>query len=782
VTDWLTVAIRPWEVAPHPNSRRERLSARPAAALLVEARIEDYRRYAEADATLPPLGHSSASDDPDWRLVAAIGRYLVDDFDVAAELKELASASGTASRGVVARVLASLAYAAAGNPSMASSVLSQDWDSPDPLNFAFLGLHRGLREYEAGNRTEAIQTTDAAREALGPLAATGDLIAVQLMAIALSNLLNYDEYNTLRHERLYSMQALARLSSSANLPRRLAAAADELLVRMFEERSAHPLHPGRRWTAEDLVVAPLAANLVQAELKGEFGSIRSGRRHLGKALILDAGQGVPSVVSGLHLIRRSGDVRLIDRAAAMVHRDGPLGAASAEVARIVEAETWNPVDLQSTFSLARRLVDLCSDVQLSVLVERLLNLVDHAGRLRDPPERPGWSVGYEFMRLIAAIASASDGAIRDRLAGWILHRLEEPLEALEVTTLTSAIRAITWELVPSDLQQLALSNARHRTTGDLRPAMLHLLARLAAAESDEAHEALFDVVGGHFGTLEAAVLLDSQLDLENQWVQRILEITLSAAEQQRHQAEAGSYSVGSIDPLRLLAGVYLRWPDARLWEEVLQALSHPSPLAQKGGLFEMLAVGSTDIDLSSQEDLRQRLEGLLSHVEEDDREWVFFDALAAEGALLRLWMTTRPPIDQVLARLSSLAGRAGPAGRTLVAEIVGITPSPAPDLFTAMAMTLASDDAPAVRAEAGRSLSRLLPSLEGSLSVPVTRRVVELLSADGTLIPLSTIRGLSQDFPPAVVDVVRKMREEHPSRLVRRAAERALTHPDPAIP
>ncbi len=777
MTDWLTVAIRPWEVAPHPNSHRKGLDPPSAAALLLEARTQDYQNYAEADAVLPPLGHPSASDDPDWRLVAAIGRYLVDDFDVAGELEALARASGAASRGVVARALSSLAYAAAGSPSMASSVLRGDPDPADPLNVAFLALHRGLREYEAANRADAVRITETAWEALGPLAATGNIIAVQLKAITLSNLLHYDEYTARGLDGFYSMQALAQLSRSTSRPRRLAGAADELLVRMFDERSAHPLHSGRRWTPEDLVVAPLAANLVQAELQGDLGSIRSGRRHLGKALLLGAGHDVPSVASGLHLSRRSGDVQLVERAAAMVHRDGPLAAASAEVARLLEAETWSAVDLQGNFALARRLVDLCSEPQLTVLVDRLFTLVDEGGRLREVPEAPGWSIGYEVMRLVAAVASASDGLIQDRLAGWIFRRLQEPLEPLEITTLTSAVRAIAWDQVTSDLQRLAVSNARRSATGDLRPAMLHLLARLAAAGFDDAHAALFDVMAGHFGSLEAAVLLDSELDLHEEWVQRIRGVALSAVEQQRRQAAAGSYSVGSIDPLRLLAGVHLRWPDSAVWEEILRALSEPSPLWQKSGLFEMLALGNTDSSLSIQGDLRQRLDDLFHQVEKEDGEWIFFDALAAEGALLRFWIMTRPPIEDVLARLSALSARSGRAGRTLVAEIVGTPPSPAPDLFTAMAMTLASDDVPAIRAEAGRSLGRLLPVLGGSLRAAVTRRVVELLGEDGTLVPLSTIRGLSKDLSPPLVDVVRKMREEHASRLIRREADRALGAP-----
>lgn len=779
MTSWLWVALRPWEVAPHPNATLDRLEPTAAAALLMEARVYDYNNYVQEDSSLPPLGHRAESADDDGRtFVSFLGRYLLDDFTIADGLRDFALVAKSASLQTLARVLSSLAYANSGSPSHALEVLYLEKEPASPLELAYLLLHRGLRHFEQGDTEAALKATSVAHRALAPKSATGNLLAVQMEIAAIANSANYRPEDPSGLGDFFAMQTLARLAGTSHRGHRSLEVVDELLLRAFERKVRHPLSTGTRWTSEDYVVGPLAAYLVQAELSAQLGAIRAARKRLGRALLLDQPAGdarLEEEGGALNLIRRSGDVRLLESATEMVRRDGPLRSLREEVERFI-AHHWAPAELRGNLAFIRLVADLCRAEEIDSLAERLLEEADGTVRLREYRTAPGWSVRYETIRAVSAIASVATVDLHERLATALLIAIGDGLDSLEAQAAADAVRWISWESLSPSLQARWVRVLESHPDSELRAVALPTLAELAQIGVPGAAGTLGACLEENFGQFEAAVLLDSELELpDGDWWQRIRSVALASVEQQLQEASAGRYSVGVVDPLRLLVNVYFRGPDDELWQKVEEALRHDSIALRKRALLERLALGFFELDEERRQVVYDLVTVLLRRGGSDDiGDSVFGGKGLGQAALVRLWILGGAPVDELLAHLAQLAADAGSRGRAIVAQLVGTTPSPSADLLCAFGVSISGDEVSAVRAEAGRSLGRLLPHVGGPLRGAVERRLLELLQEDGTLVPLFTLQGLESSPSGPIVDILEGMMAGHPSRRVRLEANRVL--------
>jgi hypothetical protein len=779
LTSWLWVALRPWEVAPHPNATLDRLEPTAAAALLMEARVFDYNNYVQEDSSLPPLGHSAESaDDDGMAFVSFLGRYLLDDFTIADGLRDFASVAKSTSLQTLARVLSSLAYANSGSPSHALDVLYVEEEPASPLEMAYLLLHRGLRHFEQGDTEAALKVTSVAHRALAPKSATGNVLAVQMEVAALGNSANYRPGGHSGLGDFFAMQALARLAGTSQHGHRALEVVDELLLRGLDRKVRHPLSTSTRWTSEDYVVGPLAAFLVQAELSAQFGAIRAARRRLGRALLLDQPAGdarLEEEGSALNLIRRSGDVRLLESATEMVRRDGPLRSLREEIERFI-ADHWTPSELRGNLAFTRLVVDLCRADEIHSLAGRLLEEADGTVRLREYRTAPGWSVRYETIRAMSAIASVATDDLHERLSTALLVAIADGLDSLEAQAAADAVRWISWESLSPSLQTRWVRMLENRHDSEFRAVALPVLAELAQIGVPTAAGTLGACLEENFGAFEAAVLLDSALELrEGDWWERIRSVALASVEEQLQEASAGRFSVGVVDPLRLLANVYFRFPEDEVWEKLEEALRHDSTALRKRALLERLASGFFELGEERRQVVYDLVTVLLRRGASDDiGDSVFGGKRLGEAALVRLWSLGGAPVDELLAHLAQLAADAGSRGRAIVAQVVGTTPSPSADLLCAVGMSISGDEVSAVRAEAGRSLGRLLPHVGGPLRGAVERRLLELLQEDGTLVPLFTLRGLESSPSEPIVGILEGIMAGHPSRWVRLEASRVL--------
>ena len=105
-----------------------------------------------------------------------------------------------------------------------------------------------------------------------------------------------------------------------------------------------------------------------------------------------------------------------------------------------------------------------------------------------------------------------------------------------------------------------------------------------------------------------------------------------------------------------------------------------------------------------------------------------------------------------------------------------------PELVTSLALMLARDAKPDVRAQACRALSEVALISPRSLVEPTIARLREMLDEEGAIVPLAGINGMLRtdrvaefsDVMGSVQSRLQGMSRTHPSRAVRQAASEAL--------
>lgn len=776
--EWIIACVAAHAIAPHPNFSTPRVSPPELVALLAEARFAEFHRH---------IDRVDAATKGDMSLVGAMRDSMMVETQPDG-VRKLISLAGRQSFGLSRRVAAGL-FAAAGLSEMdevprAVRMLERLARATSSEQFALaeaaVRQQLVLRLIEANRSDLATAQAEAVIHLLsndhnpvsrfpvskgyrgGPTTAARE--AHQTLrshaSAALASLESFGGRRWVEVVRSRPSHADERASRSVG------EAGSALAKRQFEEALSWARHRRQFLTGGDPVQIPVEGALLHAELTGDLANTRSLRELLGRLRLLQAlGPTEWAASETIRLLRQSDSREALDDAVQWLRADGPIEplitAATSILARskmlptqcdlsvvAAAADLLEPNQLRSAISLCHRFREEPSNGRLAT--HRLLrwNAVEMswrwisrllpgsgeddevAARLRDELVVSGEDLGSVGGALIGAIEavdwSQTGPETRAGLRDWALSQADGDG--------TGLAREILDKLDGVD---------RHAETLP-RPAGLALAARLlteraAGCEADDAE----------LGSAVAACLADMSRTVDN--------------------AERGAFSFGGYNGAEIAVLLAVVFEVESLWQPVVQFLIHEAVSSEdKGRVLDRLARLSNEIDVSKVRSLGEFAERLLAHQGVDAYDGPPFPV--QPDALRFLLAFNLIENGRAMKALAALAGSRRTEARVEAARTIAIASARAPyDEWTQVtALQLSHDRDAVVRAEAGSALGSFLGTPRADVVRP---RLAELLAADGVLIPLLTLRGLSRaPRDERLRGQVAGLAEEHPSRLVRQAA------------
>jgi HEAT repeat protein len=248
----------------------------------------------------------------------------------------------------------------------------------------------------------------------------------------------------------------------------------------------------------------------------------------------------------------------------------------------------------------------------------------------------------------------------------------------------------------------------------------------------------------------------------------------------RSSAASESYGFGGISPADVAALLATQLGQSQLWPPLLAFLLDPMVgRHDKAPALDRLVTLRADIPQHLLLGVGDDPLGALAGRNADPFEQR--DLPVAPEALRFCASYGLIEYGDVVAAIAQLSSSSQHAARVEAARSIphALTGSPEPLWAAVTLLQLSHDRDPVVRSEAGRALGATWSRYVGLVD-SVVGRVLELLTDDGILVPLLTIRGLedADEAPPTNVAMVsRELAAEHRARPVREAAFSLLGAP-----
>jgi hypothetical protein len=547
-----------------------------------------------------------------------------------------------------------------------------------------------------------------------------------------------------------------------NVDQRSSITYSDFVEQLFEHRlkNADKLVLGVSRTP-DLFYSTLAL-----EIAGH-GGVYQARKELAQLRFVEASivGDVANLDDAVRLFRHAASKKDLDLALRWLRTAGPLDGLSADARKVIrlrlQPERLRSVELRVLVAAAELLTEREADLALDAVFACLA-----AG---GPHDLPGeWELEIirveSAWRAAAALANAA-GRVDD-VAELLFSQITgiESADQLRDQAIARSAQLLEWDGVDAGLKErwadCLLENAQALPatvsvmapvlgvgvipSGNLRPDLDSIATRLNASMRGSPIEE--DII-------EAAIPL----------VRRAMSET-------RESAVRGSYSVGS-PTADIVAGLILYAGVDELWIDLAEFLTDTTvPRADRSPAFERLAREATEVPSAAKEHF---IGNALTVLGSPDR--LFVSAINPYPEALRFLgrfnLITDEQLLDLTARLAGIPYQGRQEAAKTIATLSRGVSSP---WILAFAIQLSYDEDVEARASAGRCLAALSSS-SSDLALVSSNHLVDLLKEDGLLVPILILRELENwrvDLTESIRAHVEWMRDNHPSRAVRRLAGR----------
>jgi hypothetical protein len=632
---------------------------------------------------------------------------------------------------------------------------------------ALLAIHTGVRLAETGHWGAAAAITHEAAEVAANV--TDGAVRDTLMDVANRNAVQFSWFAGSLVQPSGDLYALSRLG---DIDGQIASALEAYAKSIFDASTEDPLTRRFSWSAQDPVEAPLVGALLRAEALADWSALMRTRRLLGRyRLLASVGQEAAKYENSVFLLRRSGDHDGIERAVRLLYRNGPLGPLR-NAALGVLATPWHAQERQSNLVIlgaaASVLDEVSANSAVSLLLTETANLgSQREGRNEDP--RP-------LFAALGRLLSVAPGTAHP-IAARTLREVVEGVEANDALVLQAvgvAIRALRWPDVPAAERRRWVDFVRlHLTARD----DTMFAARAAAVSMSESNARVSALVRRAFReqpTLYlASLVLTTVQKLRAGEAKAITDLAVEAAIGMRAAAADGRYMMGVVDVGAVLTEIALRTESSPAWNNLVQfLLDDRMPADQRRTSLELLASRPDDVPVSARDALTQNLRQMRAP---DVPLFGGQSDIAVSAFRLAVALRAISAADALGMLLAFAAGdmwQRWQASRAL-GLLRGLVPNS--ELIT-VALLLASDKDPIIRASVARHLPHLAAEAPHDLGVIAFTRVAELVVEAGGLVPREALLGLAEAVASAeswhtlLQQFINRIADGHLDATVREAA------------
>jgi hypothetical protein len=740
-------------IAPHPNAGREQaLSPEQATAMLMQARLFEYHRFAEQFPSVPRFAEAQESADWNWKLLGALfDRVTTSALD---QLLARAADAPDPARRAAATVAAASALIETGDPDTAIGLLTDaiDRDDSDPIDHRWLLIQRGRARSEIGDLEAAHADAIGAQaaRALAPNDATAAAISAAA-AVLLFNTAGFGQGDL--REVITGADTAAGWWRAQVTSRGLGASLDRWFAIWANDRS---VTVGGEDTAQNQL---FAAGLTASHTGDHAGWRRLAAEQATDQLVrLSRHADVDKAAALLGDLRLAGDYKSLQLATWRLSANGParavtLAATDLELTRSTRTTGF------SDLKFVRAGGDLLDPVSANRTVAALIaTLDDPAAFIRRTG--PTYILEAEIVDTLAAVVGAADGHAQRAAAEAVL---DLPTQSSQITAtswarLVDALPVTAW---PEDAaKRLAADPDRHHF-----PLPNYLLAAAAALGDDQARTQLIDKATG--GSLEALAGLGDVREMDAALVDVQIRSLSDSVRNVVSDARKGTHGMG-LDCCDTLALLNLWHPDIARWDPVVELLGDDAvAVGSKRATLGRLAAKVEQIPAEARDGLARaalrmaRQEGAVTHMPFDEAR----DA-SAEATLLAMALGAFDAEETALHITRLLSGE--PEGRRWAAILAGRNDSPT---NRGLLIALAGDDDPEVRAAAAGGLATsgardpdplIAAALRRCAADPGKSVGIQLAFA------LQELEVSADDAPRLIAAELRAELEQHPSATVRR--------------
>lgn len=496
-------------------------------------------------------------------------------------------------------------------------------------------------------------------------------------------------------------------------------------------------------------------------------SARESRRHLAEYRFL-ATRGTSAesaeVAEILRLLRHSGSLDSLKAALRVIQAEGPLLALRADAEAVCRGRLQASTLREPELFVLHAAADLLSEEAAREALSAVLTAVQAgvpaivAGRWSSLGTRlePGW---------LAAAALSVAGDQTDRFAAQLLEFLESEAQDDEILdrALARAMREVDWDSVDDSIR--ARFDAWATDGGEGHPGVreqaISSLNSGAPVVSDPTKLSLGDVAQG----LNIAI---NGGEFPQDWLPQAIELVRGDLREIAQRAAMSTFAGGGVSTADVAVGLAVYVGVVELWPDIAQFLANPLvQRADTAAAFDRLARESAQVPADVVGTIAHQRDGILYATDD-----VFGSSVDPYPAGLRFFASLQVVgADELLVMCSQLAGSGGPTGRHEAARVVTLAcrASDPPTWLRVAALRDSWDPLPEVRSEAAGALVGIANTdVEGREIFE--ERVLSLLSEDGLLVPIRSLRGLIElDVPLSnrIREAVGVMAETNPSRILR---------------
>ncbi|MCO5995768.1 hypothetical protein [Actinoallomurus rhizosphaericola] len=528
------------------------------------------------------------------------------------------------------------------------------------------------------------------------------------------------------------------------------------------------------------VIGPIQSSLLSAELSGDISGVRDNRATLGQLLFLharpDSEDYGEQLAEALHVIFRSGAKDSLQSALRWIRAQGPNRSIAELARKIINRSSFPEKVSGCDLAVIAAAAEFLAPEELVRAVQGALNYAEHeeVSGLSGTRVLP-WAREDEAWRTIRKFVGHPEV---DSVVGSDLHQLLASAHTIDQPlnyAVAEVVQAINWRSMPAALKDSLAQWAHNNHQGEN---LLPIAEALVIAIQGP-------VVAKQSLPRPSGLELASRLIIEHSQglkanrseLREAVEACKDAIASIRNSAANGVYSVGAYDPGELAVLVAHQFDVESLWGPIVDLLLDQS-VSPRDKIAALDRISQTVPRLPVPDFARLRL-GWQNVINLSDRQSVIYPAPAPvlpaavrAGAALSLMSP-----EEILSAVTELSGlnRFDAKIEAVRCIEVILSRSPQQSWEGVLLLQLSHDDSPAVRAEAGRVLARVVS--RPSVSPAVIKRLVELVKSDGLLIPILALRGLSQIAETLPVDIqqaVEEVSNQHAALAIRRLARELL--------
>lgn len=790
-SSWVSSVVAPWAMSPHPNFSQDRIQGPGLLALVAQLRANDLERYRDLLGPETPEW-VTALVDAAWQSVNGTSIH-----DGAAELWKLVdNATIPLGARVAAALFGTVAQVEMDEPETAvtrlrtlAEVLRADFQATEEaspskvLVLRVLLIQLALREYETSNRSQAQNVLAELRE-LNNVRGRWDRFPVSKGISWDSVRVQKDAFEATRvHERMLTSRmegfegdtwidvVRARSPWSDTRIRAHAASRDNQFVKQHFQDVAAPSTKKTLWASGNPVLREGWESLLAAELSANIYEIGNGRSALGRIRILVEPLDAGAIQDALRLLRLAGDKDSLEGAIHRIQSQGPTEALQNDASVIRRRSSFPRRMSQPDLMVISAAANFMDPAELNAALEGVFSYLQSPSS-----ENSGRSFQDERSTWAAVARLLPDSGADDRVASQALQYLQthQNTRILE-DTFQNLVEEIDWEAVSADIQDAWRAWGRlHADQEGSKNLAAQASGIGVPLTSRRAYEALSDYyVAVQIANYhpDGAVLADTDKE-------RAIQACLNGLRDIQNQAGSGSMSFGGHDLGLLSLALAVKFDEVRLWDAVTELLIDPAVDGYyKKAALDRLSASYSKIPERSLRTLRSNWRSVIDSPHADSpfssEKLPYFPEAIRFGSLLKVLSR-----DEAVGAVTDMAGGDSASSRKAACSIL---PFVAREFGEAewgqvLLLQLSRETEPVVRALAGHGLA-LVGNMESTMRPIVHRRLVELLEADGILVPLRTLHGFqivaregSWNYGGGVEAQISLLVQESRARVLRKAA------------